>query len=136
MKIRKVNVLYSLKTKKGLIPKGIYSVDAPKGIPEAVLNEVILGRGTVKVLEYDRTSKDLVHISNEKEKGPEVTTIDDGSGSVNLESSKEAEAENGPVRAKKKASKKTTKTTAESKPKSTKKLAKRTRKKTTTEDKE
>ena len=138
MKIRKVNVLYSLKTKKGTIPKGIYSVDAPKGIPEVVMNEAILGRGTVKVLEYEKAPKEPTYVSDEAQKSPEVTTIDDGSGSVNTQEVKEPEAENEPATAKKKATKKstkkTTKTDTESKPKTTKKITKRTREKTTSEE--
>jgi hypothetical protein len=53
MKIRKVKLLYTLKTENGYIPGGIYDADSPKGIPKAVLKEVERKRSTVQVLVYE-----------------------------------------------------------------------------------
>lgn len=64
MKIRKVKLLYTLKTENGYIPGGIYDADSPKGIPKAVLKEVERKRSTVQVLAYE---KDKIEEKTEKE---------------------------------------------------------------------
>ena len=49
----RVQTLYSFKKKDGsLIPRGIYSADAPGGIPEVVIDEAMKGKSTVRVLEW------------------------------------------------------------------------------------
>ena len=51
--IARVQTYYSFKQSDGsLIPRGIYSVDAPGGIPDVVLAEAISGKTTVRVLEW------------------------------------------------------------------------------------
>ena len=51
--VARVQTLYSFKKKDGsLIPRGIYSADAPGGIPEVVIDEAMKGKSTVRVLEW------------------------------------------------------------------------------------
>lgn len=83
MKIRKVEALYSLKTSKGLIPRGIYSVDAPGGIPEVVLNEAVLGRKTVRILEREPIKKTVEYIGKKQEETV-VTTLDEPKKEENI----------------------------------------------------
>lgn len=71
MRIRKVRVLYTIKTKNGKnIPRGVYSIDSPKGIPPEVMKEAEKEKSfIVEVLQYEKNPNKPIK--------SEVTTIDE-----------------------------------------------------------
>lgn len=71
MRIRKVRVLYTIKTKNGKnIPRGVYSIDSPKGIPPEVMEEAVKEKSfIVEVLQYEKNPNKPIK--------SEVTTIDE-----------------------------------------------------------
>ncbi len=73
-KVRRVETLYSYKLPDGsLLPRGVYSVDSPKGIPEAVIKDALKGRTTVRVLEWEEVKKSVSTPKPEEV----VTTLDE-----------------------------------------------------------
>jgi len=97
MSIRKVELLYTLRTKTGKIPKGVYSVDSPRGIPSEVQVEAEKEKSSVvRVLQYDKKTKPQIK--------SEMTTIDTEEDVVETEE-------------------KTTETEEETKPKTTRRRA-------------
>jgi len=93
MRIRKVETLYTIKTKTGLIPKGVYSVDSPRGIPKVVLEEAERGSNIVKILAFDREVEEVAAVKSEGPEAGETTMLDEGKDSVNLEPESEKEPE-------------------------------------------
>ena len=56
--VRRVETLYSYKMPDGsLLPRGVYTVDSPRGIPDMIMQDAISGRTTVKVLEWGAEEK-------------------------------------------------------------------------------
>jgi len=84
MKIRKLEALYTIRTSKGKIAKGVYSVDSLGGIPKVLLEEAKRGASTVRVLSYDKEVEEVVEAQPEGREAGEMTMLDGGEGSVNL----------------------------------------------------
>ena len=77
-KVRRVETLYSYKLPDGsLLPRGVYSVDSPKGIPEAVIKDALKGRTTVRVLEWEEVKKAAPAAVSTPEPEEVVTTLDE-----------------------------------------------------------
>ncbi len=88
MQVRRVQLLYTLKTAKGYVNAGVYDVDSPTGIPEAVLEEVNGNRNTVRVLS---TIQAPIKKRTKPVEAPDdevTTTIDDGEDLVKTEEEK------------------------------------------------
>ncbi len=98
MKIRKIKALYTIKTKNRKIPKGVYSVDSPGGIPEVLIQEAERGCMTVQVLEYDHRVEKVAETKTEGPEADKITTLDEGDGAVNLEEKEKPEPKKKLVR--------------------------------------
>ncbi len=98
MKIRKIKALYTIKTKDKKIPKGVYSVDSPGGIPEVLIQEAERGCMTVQVLEYDHRVEKVNEAQGEGSQGDGITMLDEGDGAVNLEEKEKPEPKKKLVR--------------------------------------
>lgn len=76
----RVQALYSLKQKdRSLLPKGVYTQDAPGGIPQLILDEVARGAKTVRVLEWGKEETKAKKVSAPVEEAPEEDILDESS---------------------------------------------------------
>ena len=92
MKIRKVEVLVTIRTKEKKYPKGIYSVDSLGGIPKVLLQEAEKGSKLVRILQYDKkvTPEPANELAGPQggAEGGEITTLDQDDKVVNTAESK------------------------------------------------
>lgn len=75
--IKRVQTLYSYKSPEGMIPKGVFSIDSPGGIPDVILQDAKKGRNTVVILDM---SEDVTTMDKE----PIVTTDNAPGSSVDV----------------------------------------------------
>lgn len=72
----KVEALYTLKDPKGgYIPKGVYSDKSQKGVPEVVVNELLRGANTVRLLS-GKLPKKNTQVNGGMAKDEAVTMVD------------------------------------------------------------
>ena len=100
----RVQTLYSFKKKDGsLIPRGIYSADAPGGIPDVVVAEAIAGNTTVRVLEWREVAEPVKKVEKAEVEEPITEEEATEEGDSEEEESKEiVEEKPKPARRKRK----------------------------------